>query len=90
MSTLMRANVILAGLHTMEAVTDAVMERHAKGEHFTYGDLANIIAANAVPAVNAAGIADHPWKPAPAKRGGRRKALEAPANNDNGEDANPA
>lgn len=72
MSMLKNANAVLAGLHVIEAVTDAVAERHAKGEHFTFGDLASIVESNAVKAVNEAGIADHPWRHAPPKRGGRR------------------
>lgn len=72
MSMLKNANALLAGLHVIEAVTDAVAERHAKGEHFTFGDLANVIESHAVKAVTEAGIADHPWRHAPPKRGGRR------------------
>ena len=78
MSMLKNANSLLAGLHVIEAVTDAVVAKHAKGEHFTFGDLANVVESNAVKAVTEAGIADHPWKMAPARRGGRPRAISAP------------
>ena len=72
MSMLKNANAMLAGLHVIEAVTDAVTEKHEKGEHFTIGDLAQVVADNAVQAVEQAGIADHPWRASPPRRGGRR------------------
>ena len=73
MSMLKNASALLAGLHVIEQVTDAVAAKHAKGEHFTIGDFADSIAKEAPIAVREAGIADHPWKPAPPKRGGPRK-----------------
>ena len=78
MSMLKNAHSLLAGLHVIEAVTDAVLAKHAKGEHFTLGDLANVVEANAVKAVTEAGIADQPWKMAPARRGGRPRANATP------------
>lgn len=80
MSMLKNAHAVLAGLHVIEKVTDAVADKHAKGEHFTIGDFANVIAKEAPAAVAEAGIADHPWKPAPPKRGGPRKATNATGN----------
>ena len=77
MSLLKNANAILATLHVAEAVTEAVADKHAQGEHFTVGDLAIAIAENAPGAVVEAGIANHVWKPAPPKRGGRRAAQDA-------------
>ena len=74
MGMLKSANALLAGLHVIEQVTDAVMAKHAKGEHFTLGDFADVIAEEAPAAVRAAGIENEPWKPAPPKRGGPRKA----------------
>ena len=74
MGMLKNASALLAGLHVIEQVTDAVAEKHAKGEHFTIGDLANVIAKEAPAAVREAGIEDHPWKPVPPRRGGRKPA----------------
>lgn len=79
MSMLKNAHALLAVLQLMEQVTDAVAEKHAKGEDFTIGDLAAVIAEEAPFAVAGVGIADHPWKPAPPKRGGPRKVTGTPA-----------
>lgn len=72
MSMLKQASAILAMLHVTEAVTDAVAAKHEKGEHFTVGDLATVVAKEAVPAVTEAGVFDHPWRAAPPRRGGRK------------------
>ena len=76
MSMLKNANALMAGLHVIEQVTEAVAERHARGEHFTLGDFANVIAKETPAAVKEAGLEDHTWKPVPPRRGGRKPAGE--------------
>lgn len=74
MSALKNAHGILAILQLGEAVTEAVEAKHEKGEHFTLGDLAGVVAERAVPTIEEAGLSGEVWKPAPKKRGGRRAA----------------
>ena len=71
MSGINDANSILAILNLGEVITGEVAKKHAKGEHFTLGDLAKVVAESAVPTVEALGLSDHPWRHAPAKPGRR-------------------
>lgn len=82
MSIIKDANALLAGLHVVEGLANLTMEKHAKGEHVTFGDLANFAATEIPGAIEAAGIADHPWRMAPSKRGGGRKPKDVTANAD--------
>ena len=63
MSGIKSAGAMLAGLHVLEAFADMVIDKHEKGEHVTYGDVANTIATTAPSAVTEAGIADDVWRP---------------------------
>ena len=81
MSALKNAHGVLAILQLGEAVAEAVEAKHEKGEHFTLGDLAGVVASRAVPTIEEAGLSGEVWRPAPKKRGGRRAAGE-PANGD--------
>ena len=74
MNAIHKGSLILAGIHLVESVVELAVNKHAAGEHVTYGDVANVIGQGAIDAVNNAGIADEHWRPAPAKRG--RKAAE--------------
>ena len=51
MSGINDANSILAILNLGEVITGEVANKHAKGEHFTLGDLAKVVAESAVPTV---------------------------------------
>ena len=74
MNAIHKGSLILAGIHLVESVVALAVDKHAAGEHVTYGDVANVIGQGAIDSVNNAGIADEEWRPAPAKRG--RKAAE--------------
>ena len=67
------AGTVLAGLHILEAVAEKAVERHAEGKAMTFADLAIVVAGGVEDAVTHSGIADKEWRPAPVKRGGRRK-----------------
>ena len=69
MSGINDANSVLAILQLGEVVETEVAKKHAAGEHFTLGDLASVVAQAAVPTVEALGLADHPFRLKPTKRG---------------------
>ena len=62
MNILQNAHIVMAGLHCLNAIVNLGIERHNKGEHVTFGDVANVIADELPAAVKEAGIEDHAFR----------------------------
>lgn len=62
MNMLQNAHILMCGLHCLNEVINLGIDRHNKGEHVTFGDVANIIAKELPAAIATAGIQDTPFR----------------------------